>query len=171
MEHGGGNNSTFTTRVVTSSGSDIYSAVAAAMSSLKGPKHGGANIKVMEMMENIRENVSDWNDMDMIKDYLGKILDKEVFDKKGLIYGMGHAVYSVSDPRERILKEYVEKLAVEKGREKDMKLYQAIEKLLRRSLRKNAIFTKESALMWTSTADLSTTCWGSPRSFIRLCLP
>lgn len=129
MEHGGGNNSTFTTRVVTSSGSDIYSAVAAAMSSLKGPKHGGANIKVMEMMENIRENVSDWNDMDMIKDYLRKILDKEVFDKKGLIYGMGHAVYSVSDPRERILKEYVEKLAVEKGREKDMKLYQAIEKL------------------------------------------
>lgn len=129
MEHGGGNNSTFTTRVVTSSGSDIYSAVAAAMSSLKGPKHGGANIKVMEMMENIRENVSDWNDMDMVKDYLGKILDKEVFDKKGLIYGMGHAVYSVSDPRERILKEYVEKLAVEKGREKDMKLYQAIEKL------------------------------------------
>ncbi len=99
------------------------------MSSLKGPKHGGANIKVMEMMENIRENVSDWNDMDMVKDYLGKILDKEVFDKKGLIYGMGHAVYSVSDPRERILKEYVEKLAVEKGREKDMKLYQAIEKL------------------------------------------
>lgn len=82
MEHGGGNNSTFTTRVVTSSGSDIYSAVAAAMSSLKGPKHGGANIKVMEMMENIRENVSDWKDMDMIKNYLGKILDKEVFDKK-----------------------------------------------------------------------------------------
>ena len=129
MEHGGGNNSTFTTRVVTSSGSDIYSAVAAAMSSLKGPKHGGANIKVMEMMENIRENVSDWKDMDMIKNYLGKILDKEVFDKKGLIYGMGHAVYSVSDPRERILKEYVEKLAVEKDREEDMNLYQAIEKL------------------------------------------
>ena len=125
MEHGGGNNSTFTTRVVTSSGSDIYSAVAAAMSSLKGPKHGGANIKVMEMMENIRENVSDWKDMDMIKNYLGKILDKEVFDKKGLIYGMGHAVYSVSDPRERILKEYVEKLAVEKDREEDMNLYQA----------------------------------------------
>lgn len=129
MEHGGGNNSTFTTRVVTSSGSDIYSAVAAAMSSLKGPKHGGANIKVMEMVENIRENVSDWKDMDMIKNYLGKILDKEVFDKKGLIYGMDHAVYSVSDPRERILKEYVEKLAVEKDREEDMNLYQAIEKL------------------------------------------
>lgn len=92
-------------------------------------EHGGANIKVMEMMENIRENVSDWKDMDMIKNYLGKILDKEVFDKKGLIYGMGHAVYSVSDPRERILKEYVEKLAVEKDREEDMNLYQAIEKL------------------------------------------
>ena len=93
-------------------------------------EHGGANIKVMEMMENIRENVSDWKDMDMIKNYLGKILDKEVFDKKGLIYGMGHAVYSVSDPRERILKEYVEKLAVEKDREEDMNLYQAIEKLV-----------------------------------------
>lgn len=129
MEHGGGNNSTFTTRVVTSSGSDTYSAITAAMSSLKGPKHGGANIKVMEMMQDIRENVSDWDDMDELKNYLGKILDKEAFDRKGLIYGMGHAVYSVSDPRERVLKYYVEKLAVAKGREKDMRLYGAIEKL------------------------------------------
>lgn len=129
MEHGGGNNSTFTTRVVTSSGSDTYSAIAAAMSSLKGPKHGGANIKVMEMMQDIRENVSDWDDMDELKNYLGKILDKEAFDRKGLIYGMGHAVYSVSDPRERVLKYYVEKLAAAKGREKDMRLYGAIEKL------------------------------------------
>lgn len=129
MEHGGGNNSTFTTRVVTSSGSDTYSAITAAMSSLKGPKHGGANIKVMEMMQDIRENVSDRDDMDELKNYLGKILDKEAFDRKGLIYGMGHAVYSVSDPRERVLKYYVEKLAVAKGREKDMRLYGAIEKL------------------------------------------
>lgn len=129
MEHGGGNNSTFTTRVVTSSGSDTYSAIAAAMSSLKGPKHGGANIKVMEMMENIRQNVRDWNDQDELKNYLGKILEKEAFDRKGLIYGMGHAVYSISDPRERILKFYVEKLAAAKGREKDMKLYQDIERL------------------------------------------
>ena len=129
MEHGGGNNSTFTTRVVTSSGSDTYSAIAAAMSSLKGPKHGGANIKVMEMMQNIRENVSDWDDTEELRNYLEKILNKEAFDHKGLIYGMGHAVYSISDPRERVFKSYVEKLAAEKGREKDMRLYQSIEKL------------------------------------------
>lgn len=114
---------------MTSSGSDTYSAITAAMSSLKGPKHGGANIKVMEMMQDIRENVSDWDDMDELKNYLGKILNKEAFDRKGLIYGMGHAVYSVSDPRERVLKYYVEKLAAAKGREKDMRLYGAIEKL------------------------------------------
>ena len=94
MEHGGGNNSTFTTRVVTSAGTDTYSAIAAAMSSLKGPKHGGANIKVMQMMNDIRENVHDWSDRDEVKSYLGKMLDGQVFDKKGLIYGMGHAVYS-----------------------------------------------------------------------------
>ena len=129
MEHGGGNNSTFTTRVVTSSGSDTYSAIAAAMSSLKGPKHGGANIKVMEMMQNIRENVSDWDDTEELRNYLEKILNKEAFDHKGLIYGMGHAVYSISDPRERVFKSYVEELAAEKGREKDMRLYQSIEKL------------------------------------------
>ena len=129
MEHGGGNNSTFTTRVVTSSGSDTHSAIAAAMSSLKGPKHGGANIKVMEMMQNIRENVSDWDDTEELRNYLEKILNKEAFDHKGLIYGMGHAVYSISDPRERVFKSYVEKLAAEKGREKDMRLYQSIEKL------------------------------------------
>ena len=97
MEHGGGNNSTFTTRVVTSSGSDTYSAVAAAMSSLKGPRHGGANIKVMEMMDDIREHVKDYEDKDEIKAYLTKILEGQAFDQKGLIYGMGHAVYSLSD--------------------------------------------------------------------------
>lgn len=129
MEHGGGNNSTFTTRVVTSSGSDTYSAIAAAMSSLKGPKHGGANIKVMEMMDNIRNNLHDIHDRDEIRDYLSKMLDGQVFDHKGLIYGMGHAVYSLSDPRERIFKSFVEELAHEKGREDDMELYNNIEQL------------------------------------------
>ncbi|MCI5826934.1 MAG: citrate/2-methylcitrate synthase [Lachnospiraceae bacterium] len=129
MEHGGGNNSTFTTRVVTSSGSDTYSTMAAAMSSLKGPKHGGANIKVMEMMSNIREHVSDYADKDEVRAYLEKIVNKEAFDGKGLIYGMGHAVYSLSDPRERVFKSYVEELAREKGREKDLELYQNIEEL------------------------------------------
>ncbi|MEE1304257.1 MAG: citrate/2-methylcitrate synthase [Agathobacter sp.] len=129
MEHGGGNNSTFTTRVVTSAGTDTYSAIAAAMSSLKGPKHGGANIKVMEMMQDIRKNVKDWNDRDELKDYLAKMLDGEVFDNKGLIYGMGHAVYSLSDPRERIFKGYVEKLAVAKEREKELNLYNMIEEV------------------------------------------
>lgn len=129
MEHGGGNNSTFTTRVVTSSGSDTYSTVAAAMSSLKGPKHGGANIKVMDMMTDIRAHVKDFSDKDEIEAYLTKIVDKEAFDKKGLIYGMGHAVYSLSDPRERIFRGYVEKLVVEKHREYDFRLYKNIEEL------------------------------------------
>ncbi len=129
MEHGGGNNSTFTTRVVTSSGSDTYSTIAAAMSSLKGPKHGGANIKVMEMMEDIRAHVSDYSDRDEIRSYIEKIVDKEAFDKKGLVYGMGHAIYSLSDPREKVFKGYVEKLAVEKNRQKDMELYQNIEEI------------------------------------------
>ena len=129
MEHGGGNNSTFTTRVVTSSGSDTYSTMAAAMSSLKGPKHGGANIKVMEMMSNIREHVSDYGDKDEVRAYLEKIVNKEAFDKKGLIYGMGHAVYSLSDPRERVFNSSVEELAKEKGREQDLLLYENIEEL------------------------------------------
>ncbi|MDD6306698.1 MAG: citrate/2-methylcitrate synthase [Clostridiales bacterium] len=129
MEHGGGNNSTFTTRVVTSSGSDTYATIAAAMSSLKGPKHGGANIKVMEMMKDIRAHVNDYSDKEEISAYLSKIVDKEAFDKKGLIYGMGHAVYSLSDPRERVFKQYVEKLAAEKHREEDLLLYENIEEL------------------------------------------
>ena len=129
MEHGGGNNSTFTTRVVTSSGSDTYSTIAAAMSSLKGPKHGGANVKVMEMMANIKEKIKDVHDEEEIEAYLAKILAGEVFDHKGLIYGMGHAVYSLSDPRERVFKGYVERLAVAKDREDDMLLYNTIEKL------------------------------------------
>lgn len=129
MEHGGGNNSTFTTRVVTSSGSDTYSTMAAAMSSLKGPKHGGANIKVMEMMADIRAHVKDFSDQDEIAAYLKKIIEKEAFDRKGLIYGMGHAVYTLSDPREKVFKSYVDKLAAEKGRENDLLLYENIEAL------------------------------------------
>ena len=127
MEHGGGNNSTFTTRVVTSSGSDTYATISAAMCSLKGPKHGGANFKVMEMIEDIKNHVSDTSNPDQIKTYLEKIVDKEAFDHKGLIYGMGHAVYSISDPRERVFKSYVVELAKEKGREKDLMLYENIE--------------------------------------------
>ena len=129
MEHGGGNNSTFTTRVVTSAGTDTYSAIAAAMSSLKGPKHGGANIKVMEMMRDIRSHVKHWDDEDEVRAYLRKMMDGEVFDHKGLIYGMGHAVYSLSDPRERIFRGYVEKLSVAKNRDNEMNLYNTIEKV------------------------------------------
>ena len=141
MEHGGGNNSTFTTRVVTSSGSDTYSTIAAAMSSLKGPKHGGANIKVMEMMEDIRAHVRDWEDRDEVEAYLEKIVDREAFDRKGLIYGMGHAVYSLSDPRERVFKGYVQQLAAEKGRQRDLALYESIEELAPRVIaRKRRIF-------------------------------
>ena len=129
MEHGGGNNSTFTTRVITSSGSDTYSTIAAAMSSLKGPKHGGANIKVIEMMEDIRLHVPDCSDKEALEDYLAKIINRDAFDRKGLVYGMGHAVYSLSDPRERIFKGYVEKLAAEKGRGDDLTLYRNVEEL------------------------------------------
>lgn len=129
MEHGGGNNSTFTTRVVTSSGSDTYSTIAAAMCSLKGPKHGGANIKVMEMMDDIRAHVGDFEDKDEVRAYLEKLVDKEAFDRKGLIYGMGHAIYSLSDPRERIFERFVKALTAEKGRGKDFALYQNIKEL------------------------------------------
>lgn len=129
MEHGGGNNSTFTTRVVTSSGSDTYSVVAAALSSLKGPKHGGANLKVMQMIQDIKEHVKDLSDEDELREYLEKIVDKKAFDKKGLIYGMGHAVYSLSDPRARVFKKFVEQLSVEKHRHEDYELYTAIERL------------------------------------------
>ena len=129
MEHGGGNNSTFTTRVVTSSGSDTYSAMAAAMSSLKGPKHGGANIKVVEMMDDLKEHVDNWEDRVAIKEYLMKILKKDAFDRSGLIYGMGHAVYSMSDPREEVLNSFVEKLAKEKDMERDYILYKNVEEL------------------------------------------
>ena len=128
MEHGGGNNSTFTTRVVTSAGTDTYSAIAAAMSSLKGSKHGGANLKVIRMIDDIKAHVTDFSDEDAVYAYLQKILNKEAFDKKGLIYGMGHAVYSLSDPREQILKKFVGLLAHAKNRDDDMTLYSNIEK-------------------------------------------
>lgn len=128
-EHGGGNNSTFTTHLVTSSGTDTYSAIAAALGSLKGPKHGGANLKVVKMFEDMREKIKDWKDDLAICDYLGKLLNKEAFDKAGLIYGIGHAVYSVSDPRAVILKEYAAKLAVAKGVEDEFDFYTRIERL------------------------------------------
>ena len=128
-EHGGGNNSSFTTHVVTSSGTDTYSAISAAMASLKGPKHGGANIKVMKMFADIMRNVKDWDDEDELREYLRKILHKEAFDGSGVIYGMGHAVYSISDPRAAIFKGYVEKLSVEKKKENEFALYSKIEKL------------------------------------------
>lgn len=129
MEHGGGNNSTFTTHVVSSSGTDTYSAIAAALGSLKGPKHGGANIKVVSMFDDMKKHVHDWKDEEEVSAYLRKLLHKEVFDKRGLIYGMGHAVYSISDPRARIFKQFVKQLADEKGRQKDYRLYEMVERL------------------------------------------
>lgn len=128
-DHGGGNNSTFTTRVVTSTGTDTYSAITAAVGSLKGPRHGGANIKVAEMFDDMKQNVTDWDDDDAVTDYLTKLLHKEAFDKAGLIYGVGHAVYSLSDPRARVFKSFVKDLAVEKGREKEYALYDKVERI------------------------------------------
>lgn len=129
MDHGGGNNSTFTTHVVTSSGTDTYSTMAAAMASLKGPKHGGANIKVTKMFEDMKAHVSDWEDEDEVRQYLNDLLEKKAFDQKGLIYGMGHAIYSVSDPRADIFKKFVKQLAEEKGCEKEYGLYALVERL------------------------------------------
>lgn len=128
-EHGGGNNSTFTTHVVSSSGTDTYSSMAASLGSLKGPKHGGANIKVTKMFADMKEQVKDWDDDEQIKAYLKKLLNKEAFDRAGLIYGMGHAVYSISDPRAKVFKGFVEKLSVEKGYEKEYRLYSNVERL------------------------------------------
>ena len=137
MEHGGGNNSTFTTHVVSSSGTDTYSAIAAALGSLKGPKHGGANVKVVKMFDDLKANVSDWTNEAQLKDYLCKLLDREAFDHSGLIYGMGHAVYSLSDPRSEIFKTHVASLAKEKGREDELALYNTVERLA-----KEVIFEK-----------------------------
>ena len=129
MEHGGGNNSSFTTHVVTSSLTDTYSVIAAAIGSLKGPRHGGANIKVVQMFEEMKQEVKDWSDEDEVSSYLKKLLHKEAFDHAGLIYGVGHAIYSKSDPRAVILKSFVEKLSVEKGLQKEFALYSLVEKL------------------------------------------
>lgn len=128
-EHGGGNNSTFVTHVVTSSGTDTYSAIAASLGSLKGPKHGGANIKVVQMFEDMKQKLKDWEDEEEVKQYLRDLLNKNAFDKAGLIYGMGHAVYSISDPRANIFKEYVKSLSVEKGLGKEFGLYAMVERL------------------------------------------
>ena len=129
MEHGGGNNSTFTTHVVTSSMTDTYSVIAAAIGSLKGPRHGGANIKVVGMFEDMMNELSDWEDEEEVSAYLARLLNKEAFDHAGLIYGVGHAVYSKSDPRAVIFKSFVEKLSVEKGLEKEFALYSLVERL------------------------------------------
>ena len=128
-EHGGGNNSTFTTHVVTSSGTDTYSTVAASLGALKGPKHGGANIKVTQMFEDMKKNIKNWNDDKEIEQYLSDLLNKKAFDKSGLIYGMGHAVYSLSDPRANVFKSFVESLSKEKGREDEFNLYSRVERL------------------------------------------
>ena len=129
MEHGGGNNSTFTTHVVTSSGSDTYSVVAAALASLKGPKHGGANIKVVEMMADLKQSLQNPHDEGQVADYLHKLLNREAFDRKGLIYGMGHAVYSISDPRATIFRGFVERLAKEKDKEEEFAIYAMVERM------------------------------------------
>ena len=129
MEHGGGNNSSFTTHVVTSSGTDTYSVISAALGSLKGPKHGGANYKVVQMFEDMKREVSDPTDESEVAEYLKKLLRCEAFDRKGLIYGVGHAVYSVSDPRAQVFKRFVGQLAHEKGRDADFALYEMVERL------------------------------------------
>ncbi len=128
-EHGGGNNSSFVTHVVTSSGTDTYSAIVAAIGSLKGPRHGGANIKVVQMVDDMKQAVSDWKDDSQVEDYLMKLLNREAFDRAGLIYGMGHAVYSLSDPRAEIFKKYVRQLAEEKGLMDEFGLYSSVERL------------------------------------------
>lgn len=128
-DHGGGNNSTFTTHVVSSTGTDTYSSIAASLGSLKGPKHGGANIKVIQMFDDMKNVISDWEDEEEVSNYLLKLLRKKAFDRSGLIYGMGHAIYSISDPRANILKSFVEQLSTEKGRTKEFKLYSMVERL------------------------------------------
>lgn len=136
-EHGGGNNSTFTTHVVTSSGTDTYSAISAAISSLKGPRHGGANLKARAMFLDLMEKVGDWKNEEKIEEYLKGVLNKQEFDHKGLIYGMGHAVYTISDPREICLKEYAKKLAMEKGRMEEFELYDRVETIAKRLIIEN----------------------------------
>jgi citrate synthase len=140
-EHGGGNNSTFTNHVVTSSGTDTYSATAAAIASLKGPRHGGANLKVQQMFEDLKANCPDYEDETALKQYLEDLLDKKAFDNAGLIYGMGHAVYTLSDPRAVILKKYARKLSEEKGLQREFELYERVERLAKEVItRKRHLF-------------------------------
>ncbi len=162
MEHGGGNNSTFTTHLVSSSGTDTYSAIAAAIGSLKGPRHGGANIKVVKMFDDMKKHLHDWTDEAEVEAYLRALLNKEAFDHAGLIYGMGHAVYSLSDPRARIFRSFVEELSQEKGLSEEFALYTLVERLApKKSLPKREKFTKVSVQMWISSQDSLTACWGS----------
>ena len=170
-EHGGGNNSTFTTHVVTSSGTDTYSCMAAALASLKGPKHGGANIKVIRMFEDMKEQVKDWKDEDEVRHYLQALLDKQAFDRAGLIYGMGHAVYSLSDPRANLLHSFVEKLSREKGRTEEYELYSLVERLGPEIIAGERKMYKAYPPMWTFIPVLSTTCWICPWSSIPPSLP
>ncbi len=158
-EHGGGNNSTFTTHVVTSSGSDTYSTIAAALSSLKGPKHGGANIKVIQMFEDMKKNVSDWKNEREVREYLSALLNKKAFDKAGLIYGMGHAVYSLSDPRANILKTFVKDLSEEKRMEEEFQLYSMVERLAPEVIAEERRIYKGVSAMLIFTAGSSTICW------------
>ena len=136
-EHGGGNNSTFTTHVVTSTGTDTYSAISASLGSLRGPKHGGANLKVQQMFAHLKENMENWDDDAQVKAYLMKLLNRETFDRSGLIYGIGHAVYTMSDPRAVILKEYARKLSEEKGLVREFELYDRVERLAKEALNEN----------------------------------
>lgn len=158
MEHGGGNNSTFTTHLVSSSGTDTYSVIAASLGSLKGPKHGGANIKVVRMFDDMKANLKDWTDEEEISRYLTALLHKEAFDHAGLIYGMGHAVYSLSDPRAQIFRGFVKRLSAEKGYEKNSHSTRQWNVLPRRSLPPSARSIKVSARMSTSSADSPTAC-------------
>ena len=164
MEHGGGNNSAFTTHVVTSAGSDTYSVMAAALCSLKGPQHGGANLKVVGMMDDLRAQVADTTDREQVERYLTRVLHGEEFDHSGLIYGMGHAVYSLSDPRAVIFKSFVQRLAQEKGRQEEYALYASWH---RKSSAGSGKSTRASVPMWTFTAALSIGCWISPRNCLR----
>lgn len=153
-EHGGGNNSTFTCRVLSSTGTDTYSAIAAALGSLKGPKHGGANIKVIEMLDDLKANVKDYNDEEEIADYLRKIIAREAYDRSGLIYGMGHAVYTKSDPRSVIMKKYAEKMALERGFSDDFKILQTIEKLSPNILASRVSANAKSASQICANVDM-----------------
>ena len=159
-EHGGGNNSAFTVHVVTSSGTDTYSTIAAALGSLKGPKHGGANHQGLEMFEDLKRHCPDWQDEDALRAYLEGLLRGEGFDHTGLIYGMGHAVYSVSDPRAVILKSFVEQLSSEKGCHDEYQLYATVERLAGEVIAKNRKIYKGVCATWTSTAALCTGCLG-----------